>query len=264
MDAAREATVNAAKWSGADVVSLFAEVEPGSVSLFVTDRGRGFDPATVPSDRKGLAESVQARAWPGAGALSLSAALPVNGAEIGLTMPRSAAARLPRRSHEFHGQCGPPKTCARGCPSSTTTGCSGPLWVRAGRMTSISSARQRIERQRSRRSPIAAGCRAAGRASAGWRRPGRRDGSKGPASGGEIPGAIGIRRPRGRHRGHPGGRSRLRHEDDLRRRARGRDPPGSGRRRGVLSAVGRTVRRLRREGQRRMWTGHPSTRSSTS
>src|ERR1019366_5646657 len=30
--AAREATVNAAKWSGADVISLFAEVEPTEVS----------------------------------------------------------------------------------------------------------------------------------------------------------------------------------------------------------------------------------------
>src|SRR5215470_13319696 len=59
--AAREATVNAAKWSGADVVSLFAEVEPAAVSLFVRDRGKGFDPEAVPSDRKGLAESIHAR-----------------------------------------------------------------------------------------------------------------------------------------------------------------------------------------------------------
>ena len=58
--AAREATVNAAKWSGADVISLFAEVEPAEVSVFVRDRGRGFDPAAVPGDRKGLAESVHA------------------------------------------------------------------------------------------------------------------------------------------------------------------------------------------------------------
>ena len=59
--AAREATVNAAKWSGAAVVSLFAEVEPAEVALFVRDRGRGFDPAAVPGDRKGLAESIRAR-----------------------------------------------------------------------------------------------------------------------------------------------------------------------------------------------------------
>lgn len=97
MDAAREATVNAAKWSGADVVSLFAEVESESVSLFVRDRGRGFDPATVPSDRKGLAESVQARMARRGGSVTIRSA-PGDGAEIGLTMPRSAADRQPRRS----------------------------------------------------------------------------------------------------------------------------------------------------------------------
>jgi signal transduction histidine kinase len=97
MDAAREATVNAAKWSGADVVSLFAEVEPDSVSLFVRDRGRGFDPATVPTDRKGLAESVQARMARRGGSVTIRSA-PGDGAEIGLTMARSAADRQPRRS----------------------------------------------------------------------------------------------------------------------------------------------------------------------
>ncbi len=95
--AAREATVNAAKWSDADVVSLFAEVEPDSVSLFVRDRGRGFDPAAVPADRKGLAESVQARMARRGGSVTVRSA-PGEGTEIGLTMPRSAADRLPRRS----------------------------------------------------------------------------------------------------------------------------------------------------------------------
>lgn len=95
--AAREATVNAAKWSDADVVSLFAEVEPDSVSLFVRDRGRGFDPAAVPDDRKGLAESVHARMARRGGSVTVRSA-PGEGTEIGLMMPRSAADRLPRRS----------------------------------------------------------------------------------------------------------------------------------------------------------------------
>jgi signal transduction histidine kinase len=94
--AAREATVNAAKWSGADVVSLFAEVEPGSVSLFVRDRGRGFDLASVPADRKGLAESVQARMARRGGAAVIKSA-PGDGTEISLTMPRSAV-HVPGRS----------------------------------------------------------------------------------------------------------------------------------------------------------------------
>jgi signal transduction histidine kinase len=97
LDAAREATVNAAKWSGADVVSLFAEVEPDSVSLFVRDRGRGFDPAAVPPDRKGLAESVQARMARRCGSVVIRST-PGEGTEISLSMPRSAADRMPRRS----------------------------------------------------------------------------------------------------------------------------------------------------------------------
>ena len=94
--AAREATVNAAKWSGADLVSLFAEVEPDSVSLFVRDRGKGFDPESVPADRKGLAESVQGRMARRGGSATIRSA-PGQGTEVSLTMPRPAEDRLPRR-----------------------------------------------------------------------------------------------------------------------------------------------------------------------
>jgi signal transduction histidine kinase len=94
--AAREATVNAAKWSGADVVSVFAEVEPDAVSVFVRDRGRGFDPSAVPGDRKGLAESVHARMARRGGSATVRSA-PGEGTEVALTMPRSADDRLPRR-----------------------------------------------------------------------------------------------------------------------------------------------------------------------
>jgi signal transduction histidine kinase len=94
--AAREATVNAAKWSGTEVVSLFAEVEPDSVSLFVRDRGRGFDPDAVPADRKGLAESVRARMARRGGTATVRSAAG-EGTEVTLTMARAADARLPRR-----------------------------------------------------------------------------------------------------------------------------------------------------------------------
>jgi signal transduction histidine kinase len=94
--AAREATVNAAKWSGAPVVSLFAEVEPESVSIFVRDRGCGFDPATVADDRKGLAESIRGRVARRGGTAMIRSA-PGEGTEVSLAMPRLAADRLPRR-----------------------------------------------------------------------------------------------------------------------------------------------------------------------
>jgi signal transduction histidine kinase len=95
--AAREATVNAAKWSGADVVSVFAEVEPGTVSVFVRDRGKGFDPQAVPADRKGLAESVQARLARRGGVATIRSAIG-EGTEVTLSMPRATADQLSRRS----------------------------------------------------------------------------------------------------------------------------------------------------------------------
>jgi signal transduction histidine kinase len=103
--AAREATVNAAKWSGASAVSLFAEVEPAEVSLFVRDRGQGFDPAAVPSDRKGLAESVHARmARHGGSAIVRSA--PDEGTEVSLSLTSSDGFKLipTRRESPLPGQ----------------------------------------------------------------------------------------------------------------------------------------------------------------
>jgi signal transduction histidine kinase len=95
--AAREATVNAAKWSGAESASVFAEVEPETVTVFVRDRGRGFDPDAVPGDRKGLAESVHGRMARRGGSARVRSA-PGEGTEVSLTMPRHAEERSQRRS----------------------------------------------------------------------------------------------------------------------------------------------------------------------
>jgi signal transduction histidine kinase len=94
--AAREATVNAAKWSGAPTVALFAEVEPDEVVLFVRDRGRGFDPQAVPGDRKGLAESIHARIARHGGSATVRS-VPGEGTEVSLMMPRDARRRQPGR-----------------------------------------------------------------------------------------------------------------------------------------------------------------------
>ena len=94
--AAREATVNAAKWSGADVISLFAEVEPAEVSLVVRDRGRGFDPQAVPADRQGLAESIHGRMTRRGGTVTVSTA-PGEGTKVTLSMPVTAKPVLAAR-----------------------------------------------------------------------------------------------------------------------------------------------------------------------
>jgi len=54
----REAMVNAAKWSGDETVSVYAEVRNGEASVFVRDWGTGFDPAAVAADRHGVRESI--------------------------------------------------------------------------------------------------------------------------------------------------------------------------------------------------------------
>jgi signal transduction histidine kinase len=92
--AAREATVNAAKWSGAPIISLFAEVEPKEVSLFVRDRGRGFDLDAVAGDRKGLTESVHARMSRRGGSATVRS-VPGEGTEVSLKMPRTARVSQP-------------------------------------------------------------------------------------------------------------------------------------------------------------------------
>jgi signal transduction histidine kinase len=97
LTAAREATVNAVKWSGAPVVSVFAEVEPTAVSIFVRDRGRGFDPETVPGDRKGLAESIHGRMARRGGTATVRS-VRGEGTEVSLRMPRPASERQPSRA----------------------------------------------------------------------------------------------------------------------------------------------------------------------
>ena len=90
MAAAREATVNAAKWSGADLVSVYAEVEPDAVSVFVRDRGRGFDKANIGPDRKGISESIYGRVDRNGGTAKVRSS-PGKGTEVSLRMPRRAA-----------------------------------------------------------------------------------------------------------------------------------------------------------------------------
>lgn len=59
--AASEAMVNAAKHAETDRMSLYLEVDEEAVQVYVTDQGKGFDPDTVPPDRKGISDSIRAR-----------------------------------------------------------------------------------------------------------------------------------------------------------------------------------------------------------
>nr|WP_228772043.1 ATP-binding protein [Actinokineospora iranica] len=86
--AAREAMVNAAKHAGVAEVSVYGEVEEERVTVFVRDRGKGFDPDTVPQDRHGLADSIRGRMERHGGEIRLRTA-PGDGTEVQLHMPRT-------------------------------------------------------------------------------------------------------------------------------------------------------------------------------
>jgi signal transduction histidine kinase len=59
--AAREALVNAARHAGVQTVSLYAEVETDELSVFVRDRGAGFELSGVEESRHGVRGSIIGR-----------------------------------------------------------------------------------------------------------------------------------------------------------------------------------------------------------
>lgn len=83
--AATEAMMNAAKHSGADRVSVFAEASDGQVDVFVTDQGKGFDVDAVEADRRGLQESIRRRMQRHGGSAKIDSEIGI-GTEIHLTM----------------------------------------------------------------------------------------------------------------------------------------------------------------------------------
>ncbi|HEX6872438.1 MAG TPA: PspC domain-containing protein [Micromonosporaceae bacterium] len=87
--AAREALVNAARHAKVGVVSLYAEAEPEQLSVYVRDRGAGFDLSTVDGDRHGIRGSIIGRMQRHGGNAEIRTA-PGAGTEVELTMPRKA------------------------------------------------------------------------------------------------------------------------------------------------------------------------------
>jgi signal transduction histidine kinase len=88
--ATREALVNAAKHSGATTADLYTEVTTERVSVFVRDRGAGFDVAAVPPDRRGLRDSVTGRLARWGGTAEIRSAQG-EGTEVELSLPQSTS-----------------------------------------------------------------------------------------------------------------------------------------------------------------------------
>ncbi len=85
-----EATLNAARHSGATEVSVFVEVEDEAVSAYVRDLGTGFDPDAVAADRRGIADSIVGRLERHGGTAQVTSR-PGGGTEVAMRLPRKAA-----------------------------------------------------------------------------------------------------------------------------------------------------------------------------
>ncbi len=87
--AVAEAVANAATHSRTTEISVYVEVEPDKVTAFVRDQGAGFDPAVVPTDRRGIADSIIGRIERHGGTAQVHSR-PGAGTEVVLQLPRRA------------------------------------------------------------------------------------------------------------------------------------------------------------------------------
>jgi len=85
-----EATLNAAKHSGATEVSVYVEIEPDAITAYVRDHGTGFDPMAVAPDRRGIADSIIGRMERHGGTATITSR-PGAGTEVALRLPRRVA-----------------------------------------------------------------------------------------------------------------------------------------------------------------------------
>ncbi len=88
--AGREATMNAARHSGAPRIDLYAEIQDDRVELFVRDTGKGFDVNGVSPDRRGLSQSVIGRMERAGGSATIHSFIG-EGTEIELAISRPSS-----------------------------------------------------------------------------------------------------------------------------------------------------------------------------
>lgn len=88
--ATREATVNAAKHSGAEQVDIYAEVSQDLVEFFVRDAGCGFEREQVDGDRRGVKESIVGRMERAGGTAVIHSDLG-EGTEVEIAIARGAS-----------------------------------------------------------------------------------------------------------------------------------------------------------------------------
>ncbi|MEU4693315.1 PspC domain-containing protein [Actinoplanes sp. NPDC023714] len=96
--AAREALVNAARHAGVQTISLYAEVEEDELSVFVRDRGAGFELDGVAETRHGVRGSIIGRMQRHGGRAEIRSA-PGDGTEVRLMLPVSRESVTAGKEH---------------------------------------------------------------------------------------------------------------------------------------------------------------------
>ncbi len=86
--ASGEAITNAAKHSGAGLISVFAEATEETADVFVTDQGKGFALESADPDRKGITESIVGR-MERAGGEAVITTTPGEGTEVHMSVRRA-------------------------------------------------------------------------------------------------------------------------------------------------------------------------------
>ena len=88
--AAREALRNAARYAGGAPVVVFAELNASGVEVFVRDDGAGFDPETIPTERRGIRDAIVGRMAAAGGSATVESA-PGEGTEVALRLGPAAS-----------------------------------------------------------------------------------------------------------------------------------------------------------------------------
>ncbi|MEN0014233.1 MAG: ATP-binding protein, partial [Solirubrobacteraceae bacterium] len=83
--ATREALRNATRHGGGAEVRLFLDVDAAATTIFVRDDGSGFDPATVPEERRGVRDAIIGRMHHAGGSATYDSS--PAGTEVALRLP---------------------------------------------------------------------------------------------------------------------------------------------------------------------------------
>lgn len=88
--ALREAVVNAARHAHVDRIDVFVEADDAELTGFVRDTGAGFDPASIPTDRHGIQDSIVGRVERAGGTATIESTVGT-GTEVEIRIPRRRA-----------------------------------------------------------------------------------------------------------------------------------------------------------------------------